>query len=100
MLGRIGGEEFLLIAPETDLEGARVLGERIRGTVEEAAFSYKGETIRVTVSVGFAVVAADEPVDYEHLKHVAAAALSRAKLGGRNRCEYEPATRPAFEQAG
>jgi diguanylate cyclase (GGDEF)-like protein len=100
MLGRIGGEEFLLIAPETDLEGARVLGERIRGNVQEAAFSYKGETIRVTVSVGFAVVAADEPVDYDQLKHVAAAALSRAKHGGRNRCEFEPAVRPAFEQAG
>src|SRR5215470_16368331 len=37
-LGRIGGEEFLVIAPETNLEGTKVLGERIRSTVEKTQF--------------------------------------------------------------
>ena len=39
-LGRIGGEEFMVIAPETDMEGAIVLGERIRTTVEKTEFHY------------------------------------------------------------
>ncbi len=41
VLGRIGGEEFLVIAPETNMEGAIVLGERIRSTVEATVFAYK-----------------------------------------------------------
>jgi diguanylate cyclase (GGDEF)-like protein len=100
MLGRIGGEEFLVIAPETDLTGARVLGERIRSAVEEAVFSYKDEPIKVTVSIGFAVAEESEPMDYDRIKYAAAQALSRAKLGGRNRCVFVSATRPPFEQAG
>src|SRR5262245_17286720 len=55
LLGRIGGEEFLVIAPETSMEGAVVLGERIRSTVEATEFTYKEQLIPVRVSVGFAV---------------------------------------------
>src|SRR6185369_13174341 len=55
-LGRFGGEEFLVIAPETNLEGATVLAERIRSTVEQTDFCYKGSIIPVTVSVGVALV--------------------------------------------
>ena len=36
-VGRVGGEEFMVVAPETDLEGAAILGERIRSTVESSA---------------------------------------------------------------
>ncbi|HLJ92499.1 MAG TPA: diguanylate cyclase [Gemmataceae bacterium] len=85
-LGRIGGEEFLVIAPETDIEGASALGERIRSAVEEFPFSYKDEPIRVTVSVGMAVAGMDCAADYDQLKHVAAEALAKAKALGRNRC--------------
>jgi diguanylate cyclase (GGDEF)-like protein len=84
-LGRIGGEEFMVVAPETHLEGAIVLGERIRDAVERAHFSYKGDLIQVTVSVGVAVADADSTADYDHLKHIAAAALGEAKALGRNR---------------
>src|SRR5262249_8761446 len=48
-LGRIGGEEFLVIAPETNTEGASVLGERIRSMVECTPFHYKEHIIAVTV---------------------------------------------------
>ena len=51
LLGRIGGEEFLVIAPETNHEGAVVLAERIRSNVEGNAFLYKEDVIPVTVSV-------------------------------------------------
>jgi diguanylate cyclase (GGDEF)-like protein len=99
-LGRIGGEEFLVIAPETNNEGANVLAERIRGNVEKHTFQYKDHMIPVTVSVGFAVVGVSELADYEQMKHVAAAALSDAKVGGRNRCVVQSVVPRPFEQAG
>jgi diguanylate cyclase (GGDEF)-like protein len=100
LLGRIGGEEFLVIAPETNMDGAVVLGERIRSTVEKAIFSYKDAIIPVRVSIGFAVADVEEVADYEAMKHVAAAALSQAKTTGRNRCVLFPAKPAPFEQAG
>ena len=99
-LGRIGGEEFLVIAPETNVEGADVLAERIRSTVEKHIFQYKEHTIPVTVSVGFAVIDGVAPADYEQMKHVAAAALAEAKVAGRNRCIVQIVVPRPFEQAG
>jgi diguanylate cyclase (GGDEF)-like protein len=99
-VGRIGGEEFLVIAPETNTEGAVVLGERIRSEVEKHVFTYKEHTIHVTVSIGFAVADQGMVADYEQMRHVAAAALSEAKITGRNRCVIVPASKHPFEQAG
>ena len=100
LMGRIGGEEFLVIAPETNNEGAVVLAERIRTNVEKYPFAYKEHTIPVTVSVGFAVAEAGVPADYEQMKHIAAAALAEAKMTGRNRCVVQPVGNRPFEQAG
>jgi diguanylate cyclase len=85
-VGRIGGEEFLVVAPETARDGAVGLGERIRATVESHAFKYQDESIQVTVSIGFAVADAGTGADYDQMKHLASAALSEAKAAGRNRC--------------
>ena len=85
-VGRIGGEEFLIVAPETNLEGASVLAERVRSRVEAASIFYKEQMIRLTVSIGFAVVQAKVPATSAQLKEAAAAALAQAKAGGRNRC--------------
>jgi diguanylate cyclase (GGDEF)-like protein len=84
-VGRMGGEEFLVVAPETNLEGAAVLAERIRSTVEQAPITYNNELIEVTVSIGFAVAEGGAVSDYKQIYHVAAGALSEAKSGGRNR---------------
>jgi diguanylate cyclase len=84
-VGRIGGEEFMVVAPETTLEGAHILAERIRAAVEQSEFVYKEETIRVTVSLGFAVAEAPVLATYDQMKHAAASALAEAKLTGRNR---------------
>jgi diguanylate cyclase len=100
VLGRIGGEEFLVIAPETNEEGAMVLAERIRINVEKHGFQYKEHTIPVTVSVGFAVAGGETVSDCEQMKHVAAAALAEAKLTGRNRCVVQTVVARPFEQAG
>jgi diguanylate cyclase (GGDEF)-like protein len=101
LLGRIGGEEFLVVAPETNLEGANALGERIRTTVERSDFFYKQERIKVTVSIGFAVAESGVAADYEQMKHLASVALREAKINGRNRCIFHSflAGTP-FEQAG
>jgi diguanylate cyclase (GGDEF)-like protein len=85
-VGRIGGEEFLVVAPETSLDGAAVLAERMRSRVEAASIFYKEQRIHLTVSIGFAVVPAKAPATSAQLKEAAAAALGQAKADGRNRC--------------
>lgn len=99
-LGRIGGEEFMFIAPETNMDGAIVLGERIRGTVEKCEFSYKDETISVRVSIGLAIAEEGVVADFEAMKLLAATALAEAKRLGRNRCVYKTLPKHPFEQAG
>lgn len=86
-VGRIGGEEFLVLARETNLDGALVLAERIRSAVESTPLTYNGQPIRITVSTGFAVADAPGPEDAEALLKLAAEALGYAKATGRNRSE-------------
>jgi diguanylate cyclase (GGDEF)-like protein len=86
-VGRVGGEEFLVIAPETSEEGARLLAERIRATVEHTPIAYHEHQINLTVSIGFAVAESQTPVTYPQMYEEASALLKRAKEGGRNRCE-------------
>ncbi|MCH7813162.1 MAG: diguanylate cyclase [Planctomycetes bacterium] len=82
-VGRYGGEEFVVLAPETDLEGGRVLAERIRAAIEELDIPHPASltTDRVTVSVG---VASGAGRSWEGLLREADAALYRAKKNGRN----------------
>ena len=96
-VGRIGGEEFLVIARETGEEGAATLAERIRATVAATPIEYAGRSIRITVSVGFAVAEVGVGADHAAMNHTAAAALALAKRNGRNRCEVR---RLASAQAG
>lgn len=86
-VGRVGGEEFLVIARETNAEGAAVLGERIRQTVESTPIRYNGHDIAITVSVGFAVAEVGVPAEYQPMCELAAEALAAAKEKGRNRVE-------------
>jgi diguanylate cyclase (GGDEF)-like protein len=85
-VGRIGGEEFMIVAPETDFEGALTLAERVRLTVANGSTTYNGAAIRITISIGMAVAPAGEAVSFERLRYAAAAALNEAKSQGRNRC--------------
>lgn len=85
-VGRYGGEEFIVILPETEKEVAARLAERIRRAVETAPF--EGEEAlpggRLTVSAGLAGCPADAQ-DVEQLVSMAERALYRAKREGRNR---------------
>ena len=84
MLGRLGGEEFAILLPDTELAGALVVAERVRATVE-AAFvqNNEGESVGMTISVGVAQMRADESL--ESLLKRADTALYAAKDRGRNR---------------
>lgn len=85
-VGRVGGEEFLLIARETNEEGAARLAERIRSTVESTPIAYQGQSIAITVSIGFAAADVGVEIEYETMYELAANALRQAKELGRNRC--------------
>lgn len=83
--GRWGGEEFMVVAPDTDASGAAVLAERLRSHVESAFTSYNGRRIQVTLSIGFAVADAGTPAVCDQMQEEAACALKEAKEAGRNR---------------
>ena len=81
---RLGGEEFALLLPNTDLAGAVRVAQRLRQTVEEHVISDRNHNpIRVTVSIGVAAVNVERPNSDRTLTD-ADRALYRAKRAGRN----------------
>lgn len=84
VLGRYGGEEFGVILPSTNLEGAIVVAERLRQIVAQTPVMYKETAIPITVSIGVTEFKAETP-NYEHLIHCADLALYFGKENGRNR---------------
>jgi diguanylate cyclase (GGDEF)-like protein len=84
LIGRWGGEEFLVILPETTLEGARIVGDRLRKAVESMPPFPDGPQ-SITCSVGMAVFESDASTTA--FVERADQALYRAKRSGRNRCE-------------
>lgn len=90
-VGRYGGEEFLLVLPETDLAGARAVAEKVRAMVEGITIPVgRGHTPPVTVSIGLAALDAgnqDSPRTATALIAAADRQLFRAKELGRNRIE-------------
>jgi len=79
-LFRSGGEEFLIVAPEADLNGACIMAERIRKAIEDYRFKAVGT---VTVSFGVAQLKDDDTID--SLIERADTAMYQAKANGRNR---------------
>ncbi len=96
-IGRYGGEEFLIVLPETDASGVQVVVEKLRDLVEKVTTTAdNGEEIRVTISIGVVTVdqrpGTGEAPEVNDLIAAADAALYRAKTGGRNRVEMRTAT--------
>jgi len=83
VVARTGGEEFLLILPDTELGAARILAERIRVAIGERPLLVDGQRIPITISLGVAGASGD--VDLEDLSQDADRAMYLAKRGGRNR---------------
>jgi diguanylate cyclase (GGDEF)-like protein len=88
---RVGGEEFLVLLPNTDLAGAELIAEKIRAGV--AAVRWPGLAAPVTVSLGVACLLGDTDDDAALLRR-ADVALYEAKNGGRNQVRVACQTAP------
>jgi diguanylate cyclase (GGDEF)-like protein len=83
LVGRYGGEEFVVLLPHTDFDKALVVAEKIRLAVSEAPVEGMGER-RLTISIGVAGFPDIKAATMEELVRKADEALYRAKEGGRN----------------
>jgi two-component system, cell cycle response regulator len=90
---RWGGEEFVLLLPNTDGAGALVLAERLRGAIERLGIHYESAAIPVTASLGIAEYHSGESL--ENLVDRADRAMYSAKIGGRNRVKVAEAANGA-----
>lgn len=82
---RYGGEEFVVLMPETDSETAFGVLDKVRDAIASAAFNYKEQPLSITVSVGVTEFNAGD--DLEAAFERADRALYAAKAGGRNQCQ-------------
>lgn len=86
-VARVGGEEFVVLMPNTNLAGATVLAERVRDVLQNCALDWKGERIAMTTSIGVTEFSADREEALGPALARADAGLYRAKNSGRNRVE-------------
>lgn len=86
-VGRYGGEEFLVVLPETDGEAALTMAERVRSKIQEEDFLYEDQIIRLTLSGG--VAGYSDEIEANRLIRVADDNLLAAKKKGKNRVIYE-----------
>jgi diguanylate cyclase len=85
LVGRLGGEEFIVLLPGTTLDAARKLAEKLRSRLEATPTPWTPAPIPATASIGLAACAAGEKRDFEGLYNEADKALYMAKTRGRNR---------------
>lgn len=89
VLARFGGEEFLIYLPRLQLNEAQILAERLRQSIAKMLFSFEGQSLQITTSIGIAAYTLlDTP---ESLIDKADKALYHAKRKGRNRVEGQEA---------
>jgi len=83
VLSRYGGEEFLTLLPETDLEGAAVVAERFRKQIENTTIRYAEFDIKVTITLGVSLY--DPKLGADRSIQLADKALYEGKESGRNK---------------
>jgi diguanylate cyclase (GGDEF)-like protein len=86
IVARYGGEEFAVILPETGLDDALVVAERLRKNVDLLKIDYEGEKLSISMSFGIAIMDSENNPTATDLLKQADRALYRAKNTGRNRC--------------
>lgn len=91
---RLGGDEFLVILPDTPIEDARRVAESIRSSIEQLVIPTVRGTLKVTASIGVAAAACGSTIDVPGFIDRADVALYRAKQAGRN-CVQTCTTSPS-----
>jgi diguanylate cyclase len=86
-IARFGGEEFVGLFPETRLEGALILANKIREKIELSKFHYEKNPVAITASAGLATFRPEDKIDDVFKRAVAA--LYCSKESGRNKCSVE-----------
>ncbi|MDX3772670.1 GGDEF domain-containing protein [Chromatiaceae bacterium AAb-1] len=101
-LCRYGGEEFAIILPNTDSQGAFVLAEQIRQRLADTPLLVQGQALQVHVSIGSYAALADADSDADQYIMYADTALYRAKAAGRNQVQAypRPVTPPSLNHSG
>lgn len=90
LLARFGGEEFVAVLSDTDLDGARDLAEQLRLDLAQHPCQYQQQSIALSLSIGVCALTPDAHTSREQLLRQADLALYQAKAGGRNQvCSYE-----------
>jgi diguanylate cyclase (GGDEF)-like protein len=84
ILGRYGGEEFIIFLPETTLMDCQKVSSRILSNISAAEIFYEGKCIKVTASLGITGVESATAESLEYFLKYADEALYRAKSDGRN----------------
>lgn len=90
LVGRIGGEEFLIVVPNCDLDALRECAERFRSSISNQPFETQNGPLAVTVSIGATVWSSEHPVSQDLLRKMADYALYRVKHKGRNGVDIVP----------
>jgi diguanylate cyclase (GGDEF)-like protein len=94
LLGRFGGEEFMVIAPETGFDVVEIVAERIRTNIKQRSLAAGGGIPPVTASIGVATTEHPEAGSTDELVRQADEALYRAKREGRDRVELARPPKP------
>ena len=85
-VARYGGEEFAIILPDTQVQEAYIVAERIRKTIDSLSIKYEDNLIHFTMSFGIASFQTEERIASDKLIKRADTALYQAKEQGRNQC--------------
>lgn len=89
-VGRVGGEEFLIVAPDCDLDTLQECAERFRTAISDMPFDTPSGPLTITVSIGATVWSSQNPLTSELLRRMADYALYRVKNHGRNGIDIVP----------
>ncbi len=84
-VARVGGDEFVIVLPDTGWQGAITFAERIRRKVDDFTFGGATGEIPLTISIGVALARGTDPVSPEILLQEADRTMYKAKNGGKNR---------------